>query len=274
MKRRCLLILVALAVAATLSAGLGTSTAAATPPARPAVIGGGLANPSKWPFAVAIFRKGRLHCGGSVISATQVLTAAHCVLGFSLGNFAVVANRFNLRNRSVGAVIRVASARIHPDYEPTGFHDIAVLNLGQPTTVAPVALPTAAEDATSTVPGAVLRVAGWGARNPLGRSLSSLLKRATEKVRSPRRCLRAYTRDIFDPALMICTLGRRIRAIRRPPIHAGACTGDSGGPLVADSPAGPRVVGLVSFGGPICGLAAAPTVYTRIAASLDFITAG
>jgi secreted trypsin-like serine protease len=265
-------ILAVLACAATLSAGLATPAAgAAPPPARASIIGGGPATPAKWPFAVAIFRKGRLHCGGSVISSTRVLTAAHCVLGFSLANLSVIANRFNLRNRFAGEVLGVAAARIHPDYESSGIHDVAVLDLAQPTTVAPVALPTAAEDAATTAPGALLRVAGWGARRPLGRKLSPVLKRATEKTRAPRRCLRAYTRDIFDPAVMICALGRRFRAVKRPRIHTTACVGDSGGPLVADTPSGPRQVGLVSYGGPLCGLAAAPTVYSRVSASLDFI---
>ena len=85
--------------------------------------------------------------------------------------------------------------------------------------------------------------------------------------------MKAYTRDIFDPTLMICALGKRIKQLRRPAIHRSACIGDSGGPLIADTPAGPPQVGIVSFGGPLCGLAGAPTVYARVSASLDFINA-
>ncbi len=130
-------ILIALACAAALSAGLASSSATAAPRARPSIIGGAAANPAQWTFAAAIFRKGHLHCGGSVISPTRVLTAAHCVLGFDLASFAVIANRPDLRSGASGEVLGVASARIHPDYESTGLHDVAVLNLSRPTTAAP-----------------------------------------------------------------------------------------------------------------------------------------
>ncbi len=272
-KRGCQGILIAIACAAALSAVLSSSSATAAPRARPSIIGGGAANPSQWTFAVAIFRKNRLHCGGTVISPTRVLTAAHCVLGFDLANFAVIANRPDLRSRASGEVLGVASARIHPDYEATGLHDVAVLNLTRPTTAVPVSLTSTAEDTATTQVGGLLRVAGWGARNPLGVRLSAVLRKTTERVRNARRCLKAYTRDLFDPTLMICALGKRLKRFRRPSIHTSACTGDSGGALIADTAAGPRQVGIVSYGGPLCGLAAAPTVYARVSASLDFINA-
>ena len=272
MKRGCRGILIVLTGAALLGAGLGSSSADAAPRARAAIIGGGAANPAQWSFAVAIYRKERLHCGGSVISPTRVLTAAHCILGFDLGSFAVIANRPDLRS-GTGEVIGVASARIHPDFESTGLHDVAVLNLSRPTTAAPIALPSGAEDAATTQLGSLLRVAGWGAQNPLGVRLSAFLRKTTERIRNGRRCLKAYSGDIFDPTLMICALGKRIKHLRRPAIHRSACIGDSGGPLVADTPGGSRQVGIVSFGGPLCGLGGSPTVYARVSASLDFINA-
>lgn len=48
-------------------------------------------------------------------------------------------------------------------------------------------------------------------------------------------------------------------------------SGDSGGPLVADTATGPVEVGTVSYGGSLCGLPGAPTVYSRVSASLGFI---
>jgi secreted trypsin-like serine protease len=43
---------------------------------------------------------------------------------------------------------------------------------------------------------------------------------------------------------------------------------------VADLPTGAVEVGTVSYGGALCGFPATPTVYSRVAASLDFINSG
>jgi secreted trypsin-like serine protease len=73
---------------------------------------------------------------------------------------------------------------------------------------------------------------------------------------------------------MICALGVKRKKPGRFKIHTSACTGDSGAPLVADTAAGPVEVGTVSYGGALCGQPAAPTVYSRVSSSLDFINAG
>ena len=46
-----------------------------------AVIGGETAIPGAWPWQVALHSNGRYICGGSLISATWVVTAAHCISG-------------------------------------------------------------------------------------------------------------------------------------------------------------------------------------------------
>jgi trypsin len=241
--------------------------------ARASIVGGGVVDVANWPFVAAIFRKGRLHCGASVIAPTKVLTAAHCVLGFDLSNFAVVIGRSDLRAEGTGTSIAVTTGVVHPDYPNSGIHDMAVLTLAQPTTAMPVALISAAEDAAASAPGMVGQVAGWGARNPFGFRLSRFLKSTIESVRDAGRCLRAYSRDLFHPEAMICALGKRIGRFGRPPLHSSACTGDSGGPLVASTPTGPKQIGIVSFGGAICGIPGAPTVYSRVASGLDFLAA-
>ncbi len=263
-----------LALLGALAALAGPSPSAAAPRAGTSVVGGGPADPAQWQFAVAIFRKNRLHCGGSVIAPTKVLTAAHCVDGFNLTNFQVIVGRPNLRDASAGQALPVASGRVHPDFQQTGLHDVAVLDLAQPTSVTPVALATPSENGAITFPGATLRVAGYGAVNPFGVHLSPVLKSTFEIVRTDRRCLKAYTRDLFAPESMICALGKKRKKPGRFKIHTSACTGDSGGPLVADTASRPVVAGTVSYGGALCGLPAAPTVYSRVSSSLDFINAG
>jgi trypsin len=273
-RRRNRSLVAALACACALTGVAAPPGAAAAPRARSSIVGGGPANPAQWPYAVAIFRKGHMHCSGSVISPTKVLTAGHCVAGFNLANFQVIAGRPNLRDPAVGQIVGVNSGRVHPDFEQTGLHDVAVLNLAQPTSVSPVALANPVQSAIVTQPGSRLSVAGYGATNPFGVHLSPFLKATIEIVRTDRRCLKAYTRDLYAPESMVCALGAKRKKAGRFKIHTSACSGDSGGPLVADTPTGVVEVGTVSFGGALCGLPAAPTVYSRVASSLDFINAG
>ncbi|KAG7306501.1 hypothetical protein JYU34_009138, partial [Plutella xylostella] len=45
----------------------------------PYIVGGDLAAPGSAPYMVALFLRGLFSCGGSLISARTVLTAAHCI---------------------------------------------------------------------------------------------------------------------------------------------------------------------------------------------------
>jgi trypsin len=273
LSRRHLTMLAIAATACAVVTGV-SAPATAAPRARSSIVGGTPANPAQFPYAVAIFRKGHMHCSGSVIAPTKVLTAAHCVDGFNLANFQVIVGRPDLRNVATGQSIPVTSGRVHPDFEQTALHDVGVLNLAQPTSVTPIALATLDQNNAATVPGTGLQVAGYGATKPFGVHLSPFLKTTVEIVRTDRRCLRAYSRDLFAPESMICALGAKRKHPGRFKIHTSACSGDSGGPLVANTPTGPVEVGTVSYGGALCGLPGAPSVYSRVSSSLDFINAG
>ena len=266
----CLIALLALAAPAT-ARQHSQVTGHANLRAHQAVVGGIPADPAQYPYTVAIFRKGRMHCTGSVIAPTRVLTAAHCLFGFNLANFQVIASRPDLRNTSVGQVVPVSGGHFHPDFEQTALHDVGVLDLAQPVAIQPIPLATSAINAATTFPGAQLNVSGYGTTKPFGTHLSPFLKTTVETVRTDRRCLHAYSRDLFAPDSMICALGRKRRHPGKFKIHTSACTGDSGGPLVANTATGPVQVGTVSFGGALCGLPASPTVYSRVSSSLDFI---
>jgi secreted trypsin-like serine protease len=261
----CVVLAAGAAIAATASAGSGRAGAHAS------IVGGGPADFSRWPFTVALLRGGRFSCGGSVIAPTKVLTAAHCIERIAPTKLSIIANRPQLTAHGTGEVIGVGTAIAHPDYADTRRHDMAVLTLVSPTTAPAVTLANPDENNAGTLVGANLRVAGWGAKNPFGAKLAQYIKETFERVRTNRRCRHAYGKFVFAAQSMICTLGQKLNRFKPLPIHSSACSGDSGGPLVADLPAGPRQVGIVSYGGSLCGLPGAPTVYARVSDGLDFI---
>lgn len=267
---------IALALVCVTSVAAGTATAGAGAGgarARTSIVGGGPADYSKWQFTVALLRNGRFACGGTVIAPTKVLTAAHCIERIAPTRLSIIANRPQVDAKGTGEVIGVTAAVAHPDYAETRRHDMSVVTLAQATTAPVVTLASPDENNLGTPVGALLRVAGWGAKNPFGVKLARFIKETTEKVRTTRRCRHVYGKFEFAPISMICTLGSRLSRFKQFPIHSSACSGDSGGPLIADLPSGPRQVGIVSYGGSICGIPSAPTVYSRVSAGLDFIAA-
>jgi secreted trypsin-like serine protease len=249
----------------------GPTAAGGQPPERPdyRVLGGGPADFSQWPFAAAILYKNRYNCTGSVISPRHVLTAAHCARGLKTGALSVITGRFDLRDLSAGQVFAVASKFVST--APLR-HDLAVLALAGTTSSPAVPIATDDEDAAATAPGSSLRLAGWGATTLFHERLPGFLKATTTHVVGKKRCFRPYGKS-FKSVAMICARGARLRPGRRFSGLTSPCAGDSGGPLVADTPGGPRLVGVTSFGPRLCGDPFAPVVYSRVADDLDFIAA-
>lgn len=214
------------------------------------IVGGMEAAEHRWPWAVSLrsYLKGHF-CGGSVISARHVLTAAHCVSLFSVLPFLmyVVVGGHGTRDGVRMGVSRVA---VHPDYGKTAPYeaDLAVISLDSELvfdlSVAPVCL---AARATPALTRAV--VVGWGSTGesrPAARSLREVALTILPDV----SCWR-YGR-LWTPT-MLCGGDR----------GKDACQGDSGGPLMVQTEGAWRLVGVVSFGAG-CARPGYPGVYTRI----------
>lgn len=109
------------------------------------ILNGNIVNPTEFPYLVGImlhFDSGNSWCGGSLISRNFVLTAANCV--HIVPSTSVLLGASNINN--AGELIRVASARIHPEYNfDESINDIATLELSRPvdlsTTINLVRLP-------------------------------------------------------------------------------------------------------------------------------------
>ena len=91
------------------------------------IVGGEGATLQTWDWAVSLYINGAL-CGGSIISSSWVITAAHCVLRVSPSQITVYAGSIQ---RLSGTQIRsVSSVIVHQSYSSVTFvNDIALLRL-------------------------------------------------------------------------------------------------------------------------------------------------
>jgi secreted trypsin-like serine protease len=261
--------LAALAIVVVGHAGARAVPDRTADPARDLVVGGGKANAQGWSFATALkLRRSAFFCAGALVSPAHVVTAAHCVQRVKRRKLLVATGSTWLSGRRAAPRLPVARIRIHPRYNGRkAYRDVAVVTLARPSAAEPIQLPTAREAKATTKAGDVVRVAGWGARSPRGFRSAQRLKSARERVHRPSKCKRAYGRRAFQTRSMICAVGGRVRRLGG--FRATDCFGDSGGPLVAPTPAGPRLVGVVSVGGFPCGRG--PSIYARVSAALPFI---
>ncbi len=275
--------------------------------AHASIVDGSPASITEFPFQVALYNpragspaKG-FFCGGVILDATHVATAAHCLFGergqhTPPAEIEVLAGSTYLEPADPGSVRdAVVAAKVDPAYNPAASdYDVGVLQLARPlwsgpapaldgqSTIAPLALDAAlaeartagAQTAASANQGATVPVqalvSGWGDLNPQpggSPSYPMRLRKTRVPLVAATLCEEAYA-TIEQPitARMMCAGG----APGEGQGHADSCYGDSGGPLVApgsaggSSPDGDVLLGLVDFGNG-CGQAGYPGVYLRIA---------
>ena len=95
------------------------------------IVGGETAASGTWGWAVSISINGASLCGGSIISSSWVITAAHCVSGSMASRITIYAGS---NQRWVGTQTRTVSRVIvHSSYDSLNFvNDIALLQLASP----------------------------------------------------------------------------------------------------------------------------------------------
>lgn len=227
-----------------------TLVALAAPGSASAVVGGKTAQSGAYPYVVAVGDARGPECGGTLIAASVVLTAAHCVAGLEAGAVRVLLGSHALPAsfavaEASGHATRVTAVYVHPKFTPEGMrYDAALLLLAHPAT----GLRAVAMTAASPAAGTRVSAAGWGMTKERGATSPGHLRSVSLALGTARSCGAGY----FAPS-MICagSPGR------------DTCSGDSGGPLVATLDGKLELVGITSFGIG-CAEPGHPGMYTRV----------
>jgi secreted trypsin-like serine protease len=270
-----------------LSAGAFTAPASAVNTPSP-IIGGTDAVISDVPWQVGLINPmwgptlwNAQFCGGTVLNARWVVTAAHCLVDFNgkvtkSKAIKIIAGVDDLDVPRGTNEHRVRSIVVSPGYEG-GINDIALIqisdpfDLSDPDTIAPASLPLALDGDDVPNLGTDIIVSGWGEWEGYGAGeYPTMLQKATLDV------LAAPLADDCGEYLLSDWNYRYEMCVGLTEDGRDTCQGDSGGPYVAtldgdgDGTPEPTLVGVTSWGNG-CALADYPGFATRVSAYVDWI---
>ncbi|XP_050075426.1 serine protease SP24D-like [Anopheles maculipalpis] len=239
---RCLVVVSLVLVASLVDTGLSASI-------WNRIVGGQYAEDTQIPYQIALFYNGDFRCGGSIIGARLVLTAAHCVVN---GDTVLDAKRFAVHAGSAnlvfgGSLFEVEAVHAHEFYGSPQ-NDIAVLEMKEPFQYSKYIQPI--ELMEEEVPlGSEVVISGYG-RVASGQQASPDLLYTSMFVVNDENC-----HSVSPGLLCIDKEG-----------SYGACNGDSGGPAVYDG----KLVGVANFILDYCGGDYADG-YAKVSYYLDWI---
>lgn len=225
------------------------------------IVGGTAATLGEFPYMVSLSQSGSHFCGGVLLNANTVLTAAHCSVGVSASSVRVRAG--TLTWASGGTQVSVSQIVVHPSYSSsTTNNDIALWHLStalaESSTIGYATLPAQGSDPAA---GTITTTAGWGLTSENGSTLPASLRRVDVPVISRAECRQQYGTSAVTDNMFCAGYDEGGK---------DSCSGDSGGPII-DASTG-VLIGLVSWGQG-CAEAGYAGVYARVGNYVTYINA-
>lgn len=241
-----------------------------TTPFESRIVGGTVATANEFPWQVYLVINSSWTCGGSIIKAQYILTAAHCVtddgVPVDASQITVYAGAHDLRKLTTTPVQRRIGSQlvVHGSYnDVTSDYDIAVVKLNSPLTIntyVKIIRLAKSSETNLFLAGNDVTVSGWGTTSYQGSS-SPLLRKTTIDIIGRATCNRSnsYNGTITPRMLCAARTGK------------DSCQGDSGGPLFLRDGRLYKQVGVVSFGIG-CANARWPGVYANLGVLYNWVS--
>jgi len=245
------------------------------------ILWGQEAVPHSWPWQISLqasyVEPSGHSCGGTLISDTWIVTAAHCFGGTrDKRMLRVHLGSHNKYKREAGEQIRyIKRYVIFDDIDEQEFlrygrfdmgNDLALIQLNAPVTFSDTVIPACLPTMTDAPVGTNCYSTGWGMTRGTGNH--EKLKQAVTPLLQGQLC--HTDQQPFNATNQVCT-GH---------IHGGegVCHGDSGGPLVCQYPGKAwTLTGATSYGketneeGGMCGLKDVPAIFARVSSKVPWI---
>jgi len=233
------------------------------------IVGGYPTQREAWPFIVKI----RVGCGGSIIAANWILTAAHCCRVSDDRFLQVTVSEYDRAALDVGArTINIKNKYLHPQFNRHNLqNDICLLELEDSIKFHKFAQPVCLPEKNSRVDkvplgqGSLCYVAGWG-RVGEHENSARILQETQVPIVNNTVCSKAFENNEEGQTIIedqvICA-GYAEGGI-------DACQGDSGGPLICVEDDKPMLRGVVSWGIG-CARVGHYGVYTRTSSYIDWV---